>query len=182
MTADRDHVGNLAHLAKAVEAALERFECNHTESETPAPGPSPDTEDCQAEENPNPALAEHCQTEENAESTLLPIAKHLHGQWLPIELDRLRQTITDAKRRMSSESEMEVDFHTRTKRDRIARTVGQQAEDDSGGGVDWHWVCEEMTRMGSSRSRHQILCKAVELGLKGVSTLKGWINRSLLIM
>mgnify|MGYP006876488596 CR=1 FL=1 len=90
--------------------------------------------------------------------------RYAHGQWKQDELDLLRLLITTsrgvrAERPDTNRIENVADGQSHQPRDKRNR-------DDR---VDWHWVCEEMLRAGTARSRHQVLCKAVEMGLKSES-------------
>jgi hypothetical protein len=124
------------------------------------------------------------QTEVVAPEPLLPIARHLHGAWRPVELAHLEEVFRNAKRRRATEDDpahgQKAANHLGRPSTKRARTIEDQARDEAGGGVDWHWVIEEMGRLGSSRSRHQILCKAVELGFKGepLSSVRSWRARA----
>ena len=69
------------------------------------------------------------------------------GPWHPSEVAQLRTTIDRAR------AIFDAKFLIKKKR----------SQDEADDGVDWDWVVKQM---GCSRSRHQILCKAVELGLK----------------
>lgn len=105
---------------------------------------------------------------EQIAQTHLPRATHLHGQWLPVELAKLHEVIEKAKTRQSPRDNQKAKKKIKEGRHLKARRIEDQTQQGQEGMVDWVWICEELIKMGSSRSRHQILCKAVELGLKGV--------------
>lgn len=77
----------------------------------------------------------------------MPTPKYMLGPWHSAETAQLRNTIDRAR------DMFDAKFLRKGKRNK----------DEADDGVDWDWVVKQM---GCSRSRHQILCKAVELGLK----------------
>lgn len=70
------------------------------------------------------------------------------GPWHAAETAQLRSTVETARAMFDA---------------KFLRTE-KRRKDEADDGIDWDWVVEQMA---CSRSRHQILCKAVELGLKG---------------
>ncbi|WVQ79285.1 hypothetical protein IAT38_001381 [Cryptococcus sp. DSM 104549] len=73
-------------------------------------------------------------------SVLPQPAKILHGPWTPAEVERLKGLVA------------------------LSAGTEDRAPKDH---VDWTWVVEQF---GSTRNRHQVLIKAVELGLRETST------------
>ena len=101
--------------------------------------------------------SEEAPTEEPATPPLeglenIPRPQNHRGEWTTAETTILRQLVAKA-----------VAAHPKTLA-AVAASSGLPVDLSAGDlPVDWQWVCEQMAGI---RSRHQVLCKAVDLGLK----------------